>query len=356
MQKKSSLSGKGMLVILLCAAVLGGCNLFSDEDYSGRLEGYVYFSGTAIPVSGVTVQVGRVSQTTSSDGYYLLENIPTGVQALHARKAGYDEYRSFTTVSGTYDIEITAEKVFILSGTVTGCHGEPVRGAEVVLLNPDGSGSEIRDFTDSSGKYQLPMIPQGEREISFRHEYYRNALTSVYMMNADRIDYEVRLDQLQIGDTGPAGGWIFYIDKENEFEWTYLEAAPGDAQASTWSNITNELIGTTETGVGSGKANTEAIIAQAGHTTSSAQRAVDYTSVHNEIIYEDWFLPSRDELNLMYENLHLKGLGNFAAVMQYWSSSEHIETQAWRQSFNSGTRATLSKTNSGYLMRPVRAF
>ena len=68
-------------------------------------------------------------------------------------------------------------------------------------------------------------------------------------------------------DEGPAGGLIFYIDGT-----TYYEAAPSDQSVSqAWSNITNSASGATGTAVGTGQANTTAIINQAGHTDSAAK-------------------------------------------------------------------------------------
>ena len=72
-------------------------------------------------------------------------------------------------------------------------------------------------------------------------------------------------------DIGPAGGLIFAIIGS-----TYYEAAPSDQSASQeWSNIHATLIGTTGTAIGTGQANTTAIINQAGHTTSAAKLCAD---------------------------------------------------------------------------------
>ena len=49
----------------------------------------------------------------------------------------------------------------------------------------------------------------------------------------------------------------------------------------------------------------------------------------------DWRLPTKDELNLMYVNLHKKGVGGFANG-SYWSSSEINSSNAWYQSFLNG--------------------
>ena len=43
------------------------------------------------------------------------------------------------------------------------------------------------------------------------------------------------LGDFEIGDVGPAGGLIFYIDEAEEFEWTFLEAAPEDLESVVWA-------------------------------------------------------------------------------------------------------------------------
>lgn len=75
-----------------------------------------------------------------------------------------------------------------------------------------------------------------------------------------------------LGDIGPVGGWIFYIDGAGT---TYYEAAPSDQSiAYIWSNITNIEVGT-GTAIGTGSNNTDLIIAQPGHTDSAAKLCKD---------------------------------------------------------------------------------
>ena len=49
----------------------------------------------------------------------------------------------------------------------------------------------------------------------------------------------------------------------------------------------------------------------------------------------NWRLPDKEELNLMYGNLHLKGVGRFTDEY-YWSLSELDSNFAWFQNFNNG--------------------
>jgi hypothetical protein len=48
-----------------------------------------------------------------------------------------------------------------------------------------------------------------------------------------------------------------------------------------------------------------------------AAQVCDELSVNG---YDDWFLPSYEELNFMYGSLHRRGLGNFRND-SYWSST-----------------------------------
>jgi len=95
--------------------------------------------------------------------------------------------------------------------------------------------------------------------------------TSLYHVRACRSFVDVA-GAYVIGDTGPAGGLISYIDGAT----TYYEAAPSDQSISkSWSNIVNVAIGTTSVAVGEGQNNTNEIIAQAGHTDSAAKLCND---------------------------------------------------------------------------------
>jgi len=68
----------------------------------------------------------------------------------------------------------------------------------------------------------------------------------------------------------------------------------------------------------------------------------------------DMFLPSKDELNEMYVNLYLHGVGDFAAGT-YWSSSESSATKAWEQNFSTGTQTETLKSTT-CRVRACRSF
>ena len=161
-----------------------------------------------------------------------------------------------------------------------------------------------------------------------------------------------------IGDTGPSGvGIVFYITDGGLHG---LEVAPVDQTTSqVWikggSTQTTEN-GNTSTAIGTGLANSNAIIDQTGHTGSAAQVCRSY----NGGGLTDWYLPSKDELAAIWDNLVNdgtgvnSGVGGFAG-RSYWSSSEGSSLHAWAQSFNPGFQLNYYKHHTNRV-RAVRAF
>jgi hypothetical protein len=136
----------------------------------------------------------------------------------------------------------------------------------------------------------------------------------------------------KIGDTGPAGGIVFYDKGNSNGGWRYLEAAPANTEfTAEWGAYGNEVTGTA-TGMGMGKRNTEIIVNYLRGKEEHGRAAQLWDALLAE---DNWFLPSKDELNLMYTNLKTKGLGGFKNT-RYWSSSEFDRRYAWQQDFSDG--------------------
>lgn len=173
-----------------------------------------------------------------------------------------------------------------------------------------------------------------------------------------------------IGDTGPAGGIVFYDKGYYSDGWRYLEAAPSDIGRYRFGyyrpdGTNNNMVGTSQA-IGSGRYNTERLVEHmdidgkaysdsSGTATAeyAAKKCFDYTYGG----CDDWFFPSKDELNLMYHNLHKRGLGSFA-YDDYWSSSESSgeEGYAWLQDFNGGYQRDFYGRYFNICVRAVRAF
>jgi len=144
------------------------------------------------------------------------------------------------------------------------------------------------------------------------------------------------------------GGIIFYLSGAHGL----ISAIP-DQSDHPWGcePVDSTALGGTSTAIGTGQANTTAIINGCGEAGIAARICDDLVLEG----YSDWFLPSKDELNQMY--LQKDVIGGFGSGT-YWSSSECNPWIAWSQSFNDGyqwgTNGYVKHTN--HWVRAIRAF
>lgn len=209
---------------------------------------------------------------------------------------------------------------------------------------------------------------------------------------AENLILHAKWEEKSVGDNGPAGGLIFYDKGKYSDGWRYLEAAPygwyngEDDPRFQWGarGKYNDYSVLTANEIGSGASNTVNIIALHDNLqndypekgdyytnpkkydinndgTVAAKVCTDYSIEVDGVIYDDWFLPSKDELNLIDENLYKQGLGGFFSKTDirlerhYWSSSNCLVDWAYCQSFVHGGLEFNSKT-CNYRVRPIRAF
>lgn len=167
----------------------------------------------------------------------------------------------------------------------------------------------------------------------------------------------------QVGDVGPGGGIVFLATAEPfpcgedlTRQCNYLEAAPGSSEVRRgWADVPRleiEVEGADATELGAGWANTIDIIEQGNidPITSAAAYAAAYE--HNG--QTDWYLPAKDEFNLLYEQRDV--VGEFSGA-DYWSSSEVSANMAWSHYFHQGhPLLPHPKNHYTHLIRPIRAF
>ena len=170
-----------------------------------------------------------------------------------------------------------------------------------------------------------------------------------------------------IGDIGPGGGIVFYKSDEG-FEVDdgmgdiqlchYLEVSAEDLGATTWIPSDACFLEDLENtyAIGAGKANTF-LIANAGlcpEDLNEENCAAYACSVYSTKTTRpgDWYLPSSDELKLVFKNLTLEQL-KMTSKDFYWSSSEEGEGSAWARK---NKTSTLDSKTSKFLVRAVHAF
>jgi len=177
----------------------------------------------------------------------------------------------------------------------------------------------------------------------------------------DQDDMELTTDlvvaNLQIGEISESGGMVFYDKGEYSDGWRYIEAAPEDITGEIeWGCFNTPIAEARDLELGMGKSNTEAIVAfhdsledyygNPSVCSAESNGTVAAKTVSRLVIngYDDWYLPSEYEAKLMYENLHLNGLGNFedadgeSGISLYWTSTEHDDNTATAVDFSNGDR------------------
>jgi len=170
----------------------------------------------------------------------------------------------------------------------------------------------------------------------------------------------------RVGDVGPGGGTVFYIDMARSAGSQFWEVG-SDLGTPEWGCV-GTGIGGTLTAIGTGATNTGLI--NAGCLTAGIAASLASATAGG---LSDWFLPSKDELNQLCKYARTQStavvdqavrcastgtlLPGFASD-DYWSSSQYnnpFTNYAWYQRFGDGDQ------NGGYKdrplrVRPVRAF
>ncbi|MSO59907.1 MAG: DUF1566 domain-containing protein [Ilumatobacteraceae bacterium] len=163
-----------------------------------------------------------------------------------------------------------------------------------------------------------------------------------------------------VGDPGPAGGVIFFADTQDEFEtFDFLEVAPlgwsgdkSDPTASWCKDMGKDVAGADETALGAGQANTSALVK--AESVCGPKSAAVIASAYDGAKKDDWYLPSKDELDLLFASAKLTKIAGLDDGV-YWSSSASNEFRAWGQLFTAGIAGTNFRTSS-FAVRPIRSF
>lgn len=147
---------------------------------------------------------------------------------------------------------------FAVGDSIKGITGNitlPTTGVHDTLISWESSDSKILRILGSSGLVTQPSYYDGDTEIILTAKATKNSESAI-----KEITICVKKSMLKIGDKGPAGGTIFYVDFLDKYDWTYLEAAPAWAEVNAPWGGSGTAVGKTSSEVGTGKANTERIV------------------------------------------------------------------------------------------------
>jgi hypothetical protein len=155
------------------------------------------------------------------------------------------------------------------------------------------------------------------------------------------------------------GGIVFHLWKDNSGNEHGLIVSLNDLSNSiAWSNFVNFTIGISAQSTWNGMNNSTAIVNQNPSFNSASKICLDFTFNG----FDDWYLPSIDELSLLWQNkynvnraLSSQPSANSLGQSYYWSSTEYSSSSAWLFYFNLGS-ANFSNKSGLYSTRAIRSF
>jgi hypothetical protein len=180
------------------------------------------------------------------------------------------------------------------------------------------------------------------------------SLAAMLFVSCDNKTKEPETKTYKVGEIGPAGGIIFYVNPNAEKDgWTYLEAAPSDLEEKyKWGSDGD--YGTSKE-VGTGKSNTEKLLAAKAKDSSLSFPAAEACDSYSLGDKTDWFLPSMDELDTLNKVLQeTNSTAQFPSETMHWSSSQESSSNTYYLT-SSGGRSEISGSMS-INVRPVRSF
>jgi TolB-like protein len=328
--------------------------------------------------AGRKVVVLNFSSSSVDFSEYVLGELST--ELVNGRKLQVVDRRNLEAIRAEMDFQMSGEvsdesaqaigrklgAEYIISGSLTNTGG--IYRFRINTINVESAGiaaSSATDITNDS-KVQVLLSSGGGGATSSGSQRVAQGGASAQTGRSATVPAAPSAPAYKIGDIGPAGGIVFYDKGNNSGGWRYLEAAPAETEEKlNWLSKEVEIDGT-KTELGTGKKNTQLITADLSIGVPEAALhcvELEYGGFH------DWFLPSKDELNLMYVNLKRKNLGDFADEL-YWSSSESYYMQfawagpgdgwmAWVQNFKDASQSYGYLNRSGrssVIVRAIRQF
>jgi hypothetical protein len=339
-----SIDGSGVLSADLSAAnITGTLAVANGGTGAATLTGYVKGAGTATMTASATIPVADISGTlpVANGGTGTTTGSITGTTALSFAAGGTNQNIAILP-SGAGSVGIGTSSpnslaILDASSTTKGFLPPRMTYAQKTAIVSPPQGLMI---------YCTNCGTNGEPE-------YFNGTSWVNMAGAAAAS----VPPPPLGSTYE-GGKVFYIFQEGDpgyvaGETHGLIAAPSDIPSNTYRIFPSCYANyETSTALGTGAANTTKILACTADNVNAA-KLVDALTDGG---YSDWYLPSKDELNLLY--LNRISAGNNFADNQYWSSSEvsfGMYTHAWYQFFTDGGQGPEGK-NYQKGVRAIRSF
>lgn len=322
--------------------LVGSIEFKDDKNTDGSSFSFDIYNLTLDEKSELSGLGANIKLTDGYTAYYMKDNTLSG------------SLENYTTNA---NLPIVTTSISETIGTKASCVGNVKNDANSPIsmrgicwsINPNPTISDNKT-SDGSGIGTFACLITG---LQTNSTYYIRA----YATNSKGTGYgnelSFKTDEYAIGQLYQ-GGLVAYILQPGDMGYVVGEthgliAASNDQGNKKGANNTTDGPNSTGTAYGTGSTNTNSIVFSQSYGDYAAKFCNDLALNG----YDDWFLPSKDELNILYINRD--AIGGFNVDNYYWTSSVDSRSVAWVQSFNSGYQTTITRTSMA-LVRPVRYF
>lgn len=227
-------------------------------------------------------------------------------------------------------------------------NGDPFAGEVVNFAVTEGSVSAATATTDANGKASVEWTlgtTEGQQTLT---------ITGTSTLTGSPLEVTATATYRPVIGDFKFGGVIFYIDESGEHG--LVCAVTDQSTGAPWGCVGTVITGADDRTVGAGPQNTLDILAEC--TTEGIAAYICDTLTHNG--FNDWYLPSYDELVLIYENKNIINttlalVGAPLVEDRYWSSTEYNSTGGLAKYLNTGVESARRKDLNAYV-RAIRTF
>ena len=228
------------------------------------------------------------------------------------------------------------------------------KGWSQLFLPMSGACSDIGNTPFNQGKegYYWSSLYYDSDEVYIAYlsagvaNYTTQAFAKLFSVRCIKEDAPIpSITGVKIGEEYD-GGIVFYVDGTGH---GLMAALVDQDTKAIWGDGGVDI--QTDINFGTGQTNTSAMVAMYGEKGYAG----DICDLLDLDGHDDWYLPSLEELQLMYKNLKTSHIGNFSDV-NYWSSSQLDSENAWSVNFKDGSSDSGIGKTEGLYIRAIRSF
>lgn len=176
---RSPVSGEGESFSIIVNVTDGEFDITQEllmeltEAILGGVTGFVYFANCEVPIAGATVRIADKEAITDIKGQYLISDLVSGKDTLRANKQDFSPKESLVTIPPNSVLNYNVEMISVSHstkafGVISDQDGQAIANAQIIVLNPNDSESNLKALTDNNGLYRIQYIPHGIRWVVIR--------------------------------------------------------------------------------------------------------------------------------------------------------------------------------------------